>query len=107
MRPADFIRYAMRNRDQVRLDAWRHLKSAIQLAEIDQQKALEDPGITEVIAKQVRDRQESIQMMEQGNRADLVAKESAQLTILEQYLAPQPSPDQLEGSISRHAPSFE
>ena len=71
------IRYAIRNRDQVRLDALRYLKSAIQLVEIDQQKELEDPDITEVIVKQVMNRRESIQMMEQGNRDDLVAKESA------------------------------
>ena len=57
------IRYAVQNRDRVRLDALRHLKSAILLAEIDQQKVLEDAGITEVIAEQVMDRRESIHMI--------------------------------------------
>ena len=89
------IRQAMRGRDQTRLDALRFLKSAIQLAEKDQQKVLEDSAVTEIIAKQVKDRRESIQMFEQGNRTDLVAKESAELVILEAYLPPQLSHDEL------------
>ncbi len=93
------IRDAMRSRDQAKLDALRYLKSAIQLTEKDQQKVLEDPGVTEIIAKQVKDRRESIQMFEQGNRADLVAKESAELAILEQYLPPQLSPEELDRLI--------
>ncbi len=93
------IRDAMRARDQARLDALRYLKSAIQLTEKDQQKVLEDPGVTEIIAKQVKDRRESIQMFEQGNRADLVAKESAELAILEEYLPPQLSLEELDRLI--------
>ena len=93
------IREAMRARDQARLDALRFLKSAIQMAEKDQQKVLEDPAVTEIIAKQAKDRRESIQMFEQGNRADLVAKESAELAILEQYLPPQMSLEELERLI--------
>ena len=93
------IRDAMRSRDQARLDALRYLKSAIQMAEKDQLKLLEDSAVTEIIAKQVKDRRESIQMFEQGNRADLVAKESAELAILEQYLPPQLSPEELNRLI--------
>jgi uncharacterized protein YqeY len=93
------IHDAMRSRDQARLDALRYLKSAIQMAEKDQLKLLEDSGVAEIIAKQVKDRRESIQMFEQGNRADLVAKESAELTILEQYLPPQLSPEELNRLI--------
>ena len=93
------IRDAMRARDQARLDALRFLKSAIQMSEKDQQKVLEDPAVTEIIAKQAKDRRESIQMFEQGNRADLVAKESAELAILEQYLPPQLSLEELERLI--------
>ena len=93
------IHDAMRSRDQARLDALRYLKSAIQMAEKDQLKLLEDSGVAEIIAKQVKDRRESIQMFEQGNRADLVAKESAELTILEQYLPSQLSPEELNRLI--------
>ena len=91
----DDIRQAMRSQNRQRLDALRFLKSAIQLVEKDQQKALDDTGVTEVIAKQVKERRESIRMFEEGGRSDLVAKESAELAVLEEYMPPQMSAEQL------------
>ena len=91
----DDIRQAMRSKNRQRLDALRFLKNAIQLVEKDQQKALDDTGVTEVIAKQVKERRESIRMFEEGSRNDLVAKESAELAVLEEYMPPQMSAEQL------------
>ena len=89
------IRQAMRSQSRQRLEALRFLKNAIQMVEKDQQKALDDVGVTEVIAKQVKERRESIRMFEVGGRADLVAKESAELAVLEEYLPPQMDAEQL------------
>ena len=83
------IAAAMRSRNQQRLDALRYLKSAINRVEIDRRVTLDDDGITEVVVRQVKDRRDSIRMFEEGNRADLVAKESADLAILEEYMPPQ------------------
>ena len=80
------IREAMRSRAQSRLEALRFLKSAIQMADKSRETPLDDAGVLEVIAKQANDRRESIRMFQQGNRDDLVAKESADLAILEAYL---------------------
>ncbi len=95
----DDVRQAMRSQNRQRLDALRFLKNAIQKVEKDQQKALDDTGVTEVIAKQVRERRESIRMFEQGSRTDLVAKESAELAVLEEYMPPQMSAEQLSTLI--------
>ncbi len=95
----DDIRQAMRSQNRQRLDALRFLKNAIQMVEKDQQKELDDTGVTEVIAKQVRERRESIRMFEQGSRTDLVAKESAELAVLEEYMPPQMSAEQLSTLI--------
>jgi uncharacterized protein YqeY len=95
----DDIRQAMRSQNRQRLGALRFLKSAIQLVEKDQQKALDDTGVTEVIAKQVKERRESIRMFEEGSRTDLVAKESAELAVLEEYMPPQMSAEQLSTLI--------
>ena len=95
----DDIRQSMRSQNRQRLDALRFLKSAIQLVEKDQQKVLDDTGVTEVIAKQVKERRESIRMFEEGSRADLVAKESAELAVLEEYMPPQMSAEQLAALI--------
>jgi len=89
------IRDSMRSRNRERLGALRYLKSAIRQVEIDQQKTLDEPGIMDVIAKQAKDRRESIRMFEEGNRADLAAKESAELAVLEEYLPPQLSREEL------------
>ena len=95
----DDIRQSMRSQNRQRLDALRFLKSAIQLVEKDQQKVLDDTGVTEVITKQVKERRESIRMFEEGSRADLVAKESAELAVLEEYMPPQMSAEQLAALI--------
>ena len=89
------ITAAMRSRDQIRLDALRFLKSAINRVEIDQRATLDDAGITDVVVRQVKDRRDSIRIFEQGNRQDLVAKESADLVVLEEYLPPQLSDAEL------------
>lgn len=89
------IRDSMRSRNRERLGALRYLKSAIRQVEIDQQKTLDESGILDVIAKQAKDRRESIQMFEEGNRPDLAAKESAELAVLEEYLPPQLSREEL------------
>ena len=89
------IRNAMRSRNQERLGTLRFLKSQIQLVEKDRRKTLDEAGLIEVIAKQVKDRRESLQMFEQGNRPDLVAKESAALAVLQEYLPAQMSREEL------------
>ena len=90
------IRNAMRSRDQERLDALRFLKSQIQLIEKNALKELDEPGVVEVVAKQAKDRRESIQMFGDGGRDDLVVKERAALTVMLVYLPEQFSIEELE-----------
>ncbi len=89
------IRDAMRSRSQQRLEALRFLKSAINRVEIDRRVTLDDEGITEVIMRQVKDRRDSIRMFQEGNRQDLVEKESADLVVLEEYMPPQLEEEEL------------
>ena len=95
----DDIRQSMRDRNQARLDALRFLKSAVQAAEKTGGESLDDTRMLDVVAKQVNDRRESIRMFQEGNRTDLVAKESAELQVLEEYLPPQMSREELESLI--------
>ena len=96
------IRNTMRARDRQRLETLRFLKSQIQLTEKNNLKELDDSGVTDVVAKQVKDRRESIEMFGQGGRADLVAKEEASLTILLEYMPEQLGEDEIE-AIARQA----
>ena len=77
------------------MDALRFLQSAIQMEEKARRQPLEEAEVQQVVVKQVNDRRESIRMFQQGNRADLVEKESAELAILETYLPPQLDHDEL------------
>ena len=80
---------AMRSREQSRLDALRFLKSAIQMEEKSLGKSLDEEALLQVVVKQINNRRDAIRMFQEGNRGDLVDKESADLAVLEVYLPPQ------------------
>ena len=63
------------------------------LVEIAKQEPLDDAGILGVIAREVRQRQESIESFKQGNRPDLVVKEEAEMAVLQVYLPQEIAPE--------------
>lgn len=77
---------AMRQGDTLRRDTLRMLLAAIKQDEIDQQVVLDDEGTLRVISKQAKQRRESIADAEKANRAELVAREQAELDIISGYL---------------------
>ena len=83
------LKQALRSGDTVRRSVIRLVLAAVNNAEIARQAKLEDGDILGVIAKEARQREESISAFKQGNRPDLVAQEEAELAILKGYL-PQP-----------------
>ena len=91
----DDLKQAMRGGDTVKRSAIRLLMAAISNAEIARQKKLEDGDILGVISKEVRQHHESIEAFKQGNRPDLVDKEEAELAILQGYLPPQMSREEV------------
>ena len=85
----DDLKQAMKSGDTVRRSAIRLLMAAIKNAEIARQTTLGDADILGIIAKEVRQHQESIAAFKQGNRQDLVAQEEAELNVLNEYLPQQ------------------
>lgn len=83
------LKDAMKNKDKVRTETIRGLKSAIKYAEIEAGAEFDDTGVLGVITKQAKQRRDSMAEYEKGHRPDLVAQESAELTILESYLPAQ------------------
>jgi len=83
------LEQALRKNDKLRCSVLRLALSSIRNAEIAQQKTLDDSGILIVIDKEAKMRRESIEAFEKGNRPDLVAKETAELAILLEYLPEQ------------------
>jgi uncharacterized protein len=83
------LKDAMRARDAARLGVLRMLKSALKYAAIEKSGAegeLDDAEATQVIRKQAKQRQDSIESFEKGGRAELAEKEEAELALLNQYL---------------------
>ena len=83
------LKDALRAGEKTKLGTIRLILSAVNYAEIDQQKQLDDPGVHAVIAKMIKQRKESIEAFKAGNRQDLVDKEEAELKILESYMPKQ------------------
>ena len=97
----DDLKQAMRSRDEVKRSVIRLLMAAIGNAEIARQSVLEDTDILGIIAKEVRQRKESIEAFKQGNRQDLVAREEAEMAILEEYLPQQVSREEIVEAARR------
>ena len=83
---SDDLKQAMRGEDKVRRSVIRLVIAAIINAEIARQTDLDDTDILGIIAKEVRQRRESIEAFKLGNRQDLVAQEEVELAILNKYL---------------------
>jgi uncharacterized protein YqeY len=98
---ADDLKQAMRDGNKVKRSAIRLAIAAIKNAEIARQTALEDGDILGVIAKEIRQRKESIEAFKQGGRPELVAIEEAEMAVLEQYLPQQMSRDEIVAEARR------
>lgn len=85
----DDLKSAMRGRDSLRRNVIRYLNSQIHNQEISDQSELDDDGVLRVLTRQAQQRRESIRAFEDGNRADLVEQESAELKIIMEYLPQQ------------------
>ncbi len=95
----DDIKDAMRERAQRRVDALRFLKFAVQAVEKERREALDDEAMVQVVSKQVNDRRESVKAFRDGGRTELADKEAYELTVLEEYLPPQLSQDEIVALI--------
>jgi uncharacterized protein YqeY len=92
------LKEAMRAKDATRLGVLRMLKSALNYAAIEKPGAKGELNYTElvqVIRKQAKQRQDSIESFEKGGRPELAAKEKEELAVLTSYLPQALSADEL------------
>ena len=92
------LKEAMRAKDGTKLGVLRMLKSALKYAAIAKSGAeseLSDAEAIQVIRKQAKQRQDSIESFEKGGRIELADKEKEELAILNTYLPQGMSPDEL------------
>ena len=92
------LKEAMRGREAEKLSVLRMLKSALKNAAIEKGGAsatLDDTEATQIVRKQVKQRQDSIESFEKGGRTELAEKEKAEIAILNQYLPAAMSAEEL------------
>ena len=94
------LKDAMRAKEAGKLAVLRGLKSALKYAAIEKADAsVDDASAVQVIRKQVKQRQDSIEGFEQGGRPELAAKEKEELEILNAYLPKGLSAEELSGLV--------
>jgi uncharacterized protein YqeY len=91
---------AMRSGDKERLGSIRMLQAAIKQREVDERITLDDIQVLAVVEKMIKQRREAIAQFEAGGRADLVAKEAAEATLLQAYLPEQLSQAEIEALVA-------
>ena len=89
------MRTAMKAQDVIRRDTLRFALSAIHNEEVAKRRDLSDEELSGVLAKQAKMRRESIEAFAKGGRDELVAKETAELRIIEGYLPQQMTRDEI------------
>ena len=90
------MKEAMVAKDEARLSTIRFLKSAIQYACLEKPSAMDDAQVRQVIQKQIKKQRESVQQFVAAGRTALAAKEEKEIRILEAYLPPAISQDELQ-----------
>lgn len=92
----------MRSKDSLALTTLRALKSAIKNAAIEKGGAdaeLNDAEVVNVIRKQLKQREDSIEQFEKAGRDELAEKEKAEMVILEKYLPAALTPEEVAGMV--------
>jgi uncharacterized protein YqeY len=92
----DNMKSAMKARDELSVSTIRLALSAVRNAEIDKRRELTDDEINDVLAKEVKQRRESIEGAEKAGRPDIAEKESKELEILAGYLPEQLGEEDIE-----------
>ncbi len=90
----------MRSGEKERLGVIRMVTAAIKQREVDERITLDDAQVVAVLEKMVKQRKESVVQFEAGNRPDLVARENAEITLLQTYLPKQLSDAELDALIA-------
>ena len=96
------MRAAAKAQEAIRRDTLRFVLAAIHNEEVAKRRDLSDDELTGVLGKQAKMRRESIEAFTKGGRDELVAKETAELKIIEGYLPQQMSRDEV-ASLARAA----
>ena len=94
------ITAAMKAKDAARLSALRMMKAAIMNKGVEKGRDLDDAEVLQVVASLVKQRRDSIEQFSKAGRTDLVDKETAEIAVLEEYLPPAASAEEIDAAVA-------
>lgn len=93
------IKNAMKSGDKNTLAVLRMAKGSMDKERIDKKREVNDELLTEVIAREIKTRNESIKEFEKGGRSDLVEQTQNEIDVLKKYLPEQLSEEEVDSII--------
>lgn len=90
---------AMKDKDQLKLDTLRGLKTRIKNEQIARGKDLDQAEAEQIVRSELKRRQEAILSFEQNNRSELAEKEKAESLVLMEFLPPAPNMDEVKQAV--------
>ena len=91
---------AMKSKDAARLSTLRMVKAAVQNREIEKGGELSDEELTKALQSLVKQRRDSVEQYEKAGRAELAAKERAEIDVIEAYLPQAASPEEIARAVA-------
>jgi len=98
-RLTDELKNAMKNKDQLRKNVITMIRADIKQIEVDKRVELTDDDVIDIIAKQAKQRRDSMEEFAKGGRQDLVDQAKQEVDVLMEYLPEQLSDEEIEKII--------
>ena len=95
----DDLKEAMKSKEKVRKNVVTMVRAAVKQKEVDNRVDLGDDDVLDIIAKQIKQKKDSIADFEKGNRQDLIDLTNEEIKILLEYLPPQLSDEELDSIV--------
>ncbi|WP_296403364.1 GatB/YqeY domain-containing protein [Psychrobacter sp.] len=95
------VKTSMKARELEKVKVLRNVQSVIKQIEIDRQIELDDAGVLEILQKQLKQRQESLNVFQVNGREDLAQKEQFEIDIINEFMPQQMTDDELAALINQ------
>ena len=90
---------AMKSKEAARLSTLRMVKAAVQNREIEKGSELTDEELTKLLQSLVKQRRDSVEQYEKAGRAELAEKESAEISVIAEYLPRAATREEIERAV--------
>ncbi|MDR1774598.1 MAG: GatB/YqeY domain-containing protein [Clostridioides sp.] len=94
------LKYSMKNKDVVRKSVVTLIRAAIKQVEVDKRIELDDSAVIDIVAKQLKQRRDSLEEFKKANRQDLIDQTESEIEVLKEYLPQQLSETELQEIVN-------